>query len=659
MATGSDTYYHGTSVTLTATPNADYRFTHWMESGSPVSTDATYTFNATAARTLVANFVQTYTVTATTDPPEGGTAAGSDTYDHGASATLTATPNVGYDFVNWTKDGTEVSTNATYTFTVTEAHTLVAHFTLKTYDISVSANPPEYGTASGNHTNIPHGTSVTVEATPNTGYYFVNWTENGVEVSTVASYTFIAMATRTLVANFTPPHNINVLASPPEGGTVSGNRTNIPHRASVTVEATPNTSYYFVNWTENGVEVSTNATYTFTATASRTLVANFALLYDINVSANPPEGGTVSGGGANILYGTSATVTATPTVGYYFVNWMESGSPGSTNATYTFIVTASCTLVANFTLKTYTVTFVDWNGAELKTEEVKHGSAATAPEDPTRREGYHFTGWDVPFNNITGNLTITAQYTINTYNVTVSANSATYGTVAGGGAYTHGTSVTITATPNNCYRFANWTINGVEVSTNNPYEFTIQDNVELVANFYDLNFETYSPALWYNTFMLDLRKLEEDGYEITGCRWFKNGIEETDTHTIDAYSYSAGPNNGDLLESTPTWYMFQITTKNFGDLCSSRFEFPPRSTAPVGIAVKQQLIAYPNPVSSGSPFTLEGVTEGSQIRVYNSSGILVKSAVATGSATTLTLALPSGMYVIRVDNKGIKIIVTQ
>ena len=65
----------------------------------------------------------------------------------------------------------------------------------------------------------------------------------------------------------------------------------------------------------------------------------------------------------------------------------------------------------------YTVTFTDWDGTTLKTQTVEEGSSATAPSNPTR-EGYTFTGWDVNYSNITSNLTVTAQYTIATYTVT-------------------------------------------------------------------------------------------------------------------------------------------------------------------------------------------------------------------------------------------------
>ena len=58
--------------------------------------------------------------------------------------------------------------------------------------------------------------------------------------------------------------------------------------SDVTLVATPTTGNKFVNWTEGSTEVSTTATYTFTASAARTLVANFAvdLGTDLNQSKN-------------------------------------------------------------------------------------------------------------------------------------------------------------------------------------------------------------------------------------------------------------------------------------------------------------------------------------------------------------------------------------
>ena len=132
------------------------------------------------------------------------------------------------------------------------------------YTISVSANPSNGGSVSGGG-SYSSGSSVTVNASPNSGYAFVNWTENGTLVSSSQSYTFNATANRTLVANFsqtTQNYTVTVKASPTTGGTVSGGGT-FASGSSVTVTAHANSGYTFVNWTQNGTQVSTSASYTF------------------------------------------------------------------------------------------------------------------------------------------------------------------------------------------------------------------------------------------------------------------------------------------------------------------------------------------------------------------------------------------------------------
>ena len=57
----------------------------------------------------------------------------------------------------------------------------------------------------------------------------------------------------------------------------------------------------------------------------------------------------------------------------------------------------------------YVVDFVDYDGVSLKTDIVVYGNSATPPSDPTRT-GYTFTGWDTNTNNVTGYLTVMAQY---------------------------------------------------------------------------------------------------------------------------------------------------------------------------------------------------------------------------------------------------------
>ena len=212
---GTGTYYQGNSVTLKAIADTGYEFVNWTTKGDEVvSTDNPYTFTATEDVTLVANFkLKTYTVTVTA---ENGTLEGLATdgkYEHGATVTLKAIANTGYEFVNWTKGGEEVSTDETYTFKAIADVTLVANFKLKTYTVTVTA---ENGTLEGLATDgkYEHGATVTLKAIANTGYEFVNWTKGDEEVSTNATYTFIATEDITLAANFAPVVILPTLVTP-------------------------------------------------------------------------------------------------------------------------------------------------------------------------------------------------------------------------------------------------------------------------------------------------------------------------------------------------------------------------------------------------------------------------------------------------------------
>ena len=103
----------------------------------------------------------------------------------------------------------------------------------------------------------------------------------------------------------------------------------------------------------------------------------------------------------HVTHGGAATAPQLPLVyGYHFVEW---------DVPFDYI-TSNLEVHAIYELNVYTVTFMDWDGETvLGTDEVEHGSAATAPEDP-EREGYTFTGWDKAFDEVTDHMTVTAQY---------------------------------------------------------------------------------------------------------------------------------------------------------------------------------------------------------------------------------------------------------
>lgn len=423
--TGDGVVDDGSSVTLVATPSAGYAFTNWTEGGAQVSTSASYTFMASANRTLVANFTATptYAVATSAFPVTAGTTTGDGNIVSGASATVVATANAGYAFSKWTVGGAQVSTSASYTFTVTASKTLIAVFvpTGSAATITTSASPIAGGSTSGSG-SYATGDSATVLATPNAGYTFSKWKEGGTTVSNSPSYTFTVAGNRTLVASFNQFFTVTASASPVAAGTTEMDSASYKPDDTAKAFAYPGAGYEFVNWTEGGAAVSSVTPYSFKVTANRTLVANFRLIGGVSITASsaPIAGGTISGAGSYMI-GDNVTVTATPNAGYTFTNWKEGAAVVSNSAIYSFTASADRALTANF-VQGYTI------------------------------------GTDV--------------------------SPALAGTTSGGGAINAGISTTLTAVANAGYTFLNWTNSaGTVVSSSTSYTFTPAADDTFTANF--------------------------------------------------------------------------------------------------------------------------------------------------------------------------------
>jgi hypothetical protein len=212
----------------------------------------------------------------------------------------------------------------------------------------------------------------------------------------------------------------------------------------------------------------------------------------ITVLANPSNGGTTAGAGAYAV-GSQQQISATPYSGWAFTGWAD----GPTQNPRTIVVPAGgATYTADFQQQVQTATITvlanpSNGGTTAGSGTYVVGSQQQISASPST--GWAFTGWsDGSSQNpetITvpaGGATYTANFTASSqgpYTVATSSSPSGAGATSGGGSYTNGASVTVTATASSCYSFVNWTENGNVVSSSAGYTFAVTGNRNLVANF--------------------------------------------------------------------------------------------------------------------------------------------------------------------------------
>jgi len=378
-------------------------------------------------------------------------------------------------------------------------------------------------------------------------------------------------------------------------------------------------------------------------------------------------GGTVvtnSSGTYSITVNQNATVTLTPSLaGYTF-----------TPASITCSNVTSNLYNQNFTAiqgaNNHTITALsEENGTITPSGNISVAHSANQTFNFTPNSGYHIEnvfidGVNNPeavangfytFVNVTTNHIIHVAFVSDsTTNHIITALTGGNGTITPSGnvSVAHGANQTFNFTPNSGYHIENVFIDGVnnpEAVTNGYYTFVnVTDNHSIFVVFFEsviseyLLFDTYAVTKWNNTFLLNLKKLAEEGYEVTACKWYKDGVK-----IGEGFSYSAGNSISDLLESGAI-YTFELSTSSHGTLFSTDKVFNKQHST---------LRVYPNPAPQGNRLTVEGTMQGCLVEVYSLTGACVSVTVATGNTTELTLDVPAGIYVVRSNNEEVKVII--
>lgn len=291
-------------------------------------------------------------------------------------------------------------------------------------------------------------------------------------------------------------------------GTIDEDLIDTPVGTTVARTYTPNEGYYIKEIRVNGVPVNVEdhpASYVFEDVTDDQDIEVICekISYEITTEV---KNGTIDSGG-KVFVGDDSTITYEPQKGYKLKSIEVDGVEVDINefaSSYSFL-----DIQENHHIKvvyepipvepeplpdpvdpeTYTVTFVDGYGATLKVQDgiPLHGSAI-APENPVH-DGMTFKGWDIAFDDITKNITVTAQWeplpTEVTYKVTTEVEN---GTIDPSVVVKKGDDVTIKFSPKDGYKLSKVIIDGKEIELKGDekeYTFKALDKDHTIKVVYD------------------------------------------------------------------------------------------------------------------------------------------------------------------------------
>ena len=238
--------------------------------------------------------------------------------------------------------------------------------------------------------------------------------------------------------------------------------------------------------------------------------------------------------------GTAAVAPADPSrEGYTFTGWSPADFTG---------ITANLTVTAQYEINKYTVIFKDWDGTTLETQEnVEWNTAATAPDDP-ERACYTFAGWDKAFDHVQSDLTVNAQYSLNTYTVKFKDND---GTVLKDTTVNCGTAAVAPAAPHHTgYTFTGWDTDFSDVQANLivTAEFVRGEDANITVEFYD----TEDEIIAFSNVVIRIPAADDiEGFTFIGWRPVPENILDNATIKIEAVYIANEPTNAPAVYTNP------------------------------------------------------------------------------------------------------------
>ena len=502
---GTETRLEDAIVDIEATEANGYRFVEWTgEVANPTAKSTTVTM--TEDKTVKAVFQKTYNLTMAISLTGGGTitpTVGTEAHDEDQVVNVTATVNPGYEFVEWTGEVDDPDAEETFV-TMDKDQTVTAVF-VKVYDLTMAVSPTGGGIVTPEIGTVRHDEDedITIIATENPGYRFVEWT-GGVDDPN-AEETFVTMTeTKTVTAVFKKTYDMTMAISPTGGGTVTptAGTDTYDEDEIVPITATENLGYRFVEWT-GGVANPTAKSTTVTVTETKTVTAIFQKTYDMTMAISPTGGGTVAPTVGAETYDEDEVVpiTASANPGYRFLEWTGGVTDPNAEST-TVTMTEDKTATAVFQ-KTYEL--------DISVSPVNSGTTSPAVGTEVYDEslpvtvtteagtGYEFSHWegDASGTNLSVTVTMDADKAITAvfsplaeYSLAVGVSPSSSGVTdptEGLHQYYDGDEVALQTTENLGWRFLEWivTVSGQDpvTHTESEVDLTITGSINATACF--------------------------------------------------------------------------------------------------------------------------------------------------------------------------------
>jgi len=214
---GSMSVNYGSTQSFTINPGTGYHVLDVLVDGGSVGAVSSYTFtNVTTNHTIAVTFainpisISTYTLTYTAGANGSISGASPQTVNYGASGSaVTAVPNTGYHFVQWSDgNGNAARTDTNVTVNVNVSASFAININIHRYALTANVSGSGSVAKSPDQSSYTHGISVQLTATPATGWHFVGW--SGDLSGTTNPATITMDVSKTVTATYAPlPHPVS------------------------------------------------------------------------------------------------------------------------------------------------------------------------------------------------------------------------------------------------------------------------------------------------------------------------------------------------------------------------------------------------------------------------------------------------------------------